>query len=71
MAGGTTLDYLVSGDFSDEARLVLQVSEGLQAGQDLLFSKPIHPEPLVKPKRVPDPFDDDPLVSRSDATADA
>ena len=55
----------------DEARLVLQVSEGLQAGQDLLFSKPIHPEPLVKPKRVPDPFDDDPLVSRSDATADA
>ncbi|MBW9051610.1 monovalent cation:proton antiporter-2 (CPA2) family protein [Rhizobium mesosinicum] len=55
----------------DEARLVLQVSEGLQAGQDLLFSKPIHPEPLIKPKRVPDPFDDDPLVSRSDATADA
>jgi len=55
----------------DEARLVLQVSEGLQAGQDLLFSKPIHPEPLVKPKRAPDPFDNDPLANRADVTADA
>ena len=55
----------------DEARLVLQVSEGLQAGQDLLFSTPIKPEPLVKPKRTPDPFDSDPLANRSDVTADA
>ncbi|MBB3656385.1 CPA2 family monovalent cation:H+ antiporter-2 [Rhizobium sp. BK650] len=55
----------------DEARLVLQVSEGLQAGQDLLFSTPIKPEPLVKPKRAPDPFDTDPLANRSDVTADA
>lgn len=55
----------------DEARLVLQVSEGLQAGQDLLFSTPIKPEPLVKPKRAPDPFDSDPLANRSDVTADA
>lgn len=55
----------------DEARLVLQVSEGLQAGQDLLFSKPIHPEPLVKPKRAPDPFDNDPLANTADVTADA
>lgn len=55
----------------DEARLVLQVSEGLQAGRDLLFSTPIHPEPLVKPKRVPDPYNDDPLSSKADVTADA
>ncbi|EJJ30603.1 monovalent cation:proton antiporter-2 (CPA2) family protein [Rhizobium sp. CF142] len=55
----------------DEARLVLQVSEGLQAGQDLLFSKPIHPEPLVRPKRVPDPFENDPLANTADMTADA
>jgi CPA2 family monovalent cation:H+ antiporter-2 len=55
----------------DEARLVLQVSEGLQAGQDLLFSKPIHPEPLVKPKRTPGPFDNDPLANTADVTADA
>lgn len=55
----------------DEARLVLQVSEGLQAGQDLLFSTPIKPEPLVKPKRTPDPFESDPLANRSDVTADA
>ncbi len=55
----------------DEARLVLQVSEGLQAGQDLLFSKPIHPEPLVKPKRAPGPFDNDPLANTADVTADA
>ncbi|MBB3389220.1 CPA2 family monovalent cation:H+ antiporter-2 [Rhizobium sp. BK275] len=55
----------------DEARLVLQVSEGLQAGRDLLFSTPIHPEPLVKPKRAPDPFNGDPLASRTDVTADA
>ncbi|MBB3592335.1 CPA2 family monovalent cation:H+ antiporter-2 [Rhizobium sp. BK529] len=55
----------------DEARLVLQVSEGLQAGRDLLFSTPIRPEPLVKPKRAADPFADDPLAARSDVTADA
>jgi CPA2 family monovalent cation:H+ antiporter-2 len=55
----------------DEARLVLQVSEGLQAGQDLLFSTPIKPEPLVKPKRAADPFSGDPLANRADVTADA
>lgn len=55
----------------DEARLVLQVSEGLQAGQDLLFSTPIHPEPLVKPKRAADPYKGDPLANSADVTADA
>jgi CPA2 family monovalent cation:H+ antiporter-2 len=42
----------------DEQRLVLQTSEGLQAGRGLLFSKPVRPEPLVKPKRQMDAFDD-------------
>ncbi|OWV71915.1 potassium transporter TrkA [Rhizobium sp. R634] len=55
----------------DEARLVLQVSEGLQAGRDMLFSHPVHPEPLVKPKRATDPFEDDPLAGTVDVTADA
>ncbi|WEA60764.1 monovalent cation:proton antiporter-2 (CPA2) family protein [Rhizobium sp. BJ04] len=55
----------------DEARLVLQVSEGLQAGRDMLFSHPVRPEPLVKPKRASDAFEDDPLAGTADATADA
>jgi CPA2 family monovalent cation:H+ antiporter-2 len=55
----------------DEARLVLQVSEGsLQAGNDLLFSTPIKPEPLVKPKRATESFND-PFSSKADVTADA
>ncbi|ARQ57064.1 potassium transporter TrkA [Rhizobium sophoriradicis] len=55
----------------DEARLALQVSEGLQAGRDMLFSHPVRPEPLVKPKRAADPFEDDPLAGTADATAEA
>ncbi|MGO7425287.1 potassium transporter TrkA, partial [Rhizobium ruizarguesonis] len=55
----------------DEARLVLQVSEGLQAGRDMLFSHPVRPEPLVKPRRAADPFEDDPLAGTADAAADA
>ncbi|AVA20480.1 MULTISPECIES: monovalent cation:proton antiporter-2 (CPA2) family protein [unclassified Rhizobium] len=43
----------------DEQRLVLQVSEGLQAGRDMLYSRPVRPEPLVKPKRSADVFSDD------------
>ncbi|WFU09636.1 monovalent cation:proton antiporter-2 (CPA2) family protein [Rhizobium sp. CB3090] len=43
----------------DEQRLVLQVSEGLQAGRDMLYSRPVKPEPLVKPKRSADVFSDD------------
>ncbi len=35
----------------DEQRLVLQTTEGPQAGADMLFSKPVKPEPLIKPKR--------------------
>ncbi|WFU02583.1 monovalent cation:proton antiporter-2 (CPA2) family protein [Rhizobium sp. CB3171] len=43
----------------DEQRLVLQVSEGLQAGRDMLYSRPVRPEPLVKPKRSADIFSND------------
>lgn len=35
----------------DEARLVLQEAEGISAGRDMLHSRPVRPEPLVKPKR--------------------
>ncbi|WP_455874801.1 monovalent cation:proton antiporter-2 (CPA2) family protein [Rhizobium yanglingense] len=54
----------------DEERLVLQVTGGLQAGRDMLFSQPVRPEPLVKPKRTMD-FDEDPLAGTADVTADA
>ena len=42
----------------DEQRLVLQVSEGLQAGTDMLYSRPVKPEPLVKPKRAAETYSD-------------
>ena len=41
----------------DEERLVLQAAEGLQAGRHMLYSRPVTPEPLVKPKRMPEDFD--------------
>ena len=48
----------------DEQRLVLQVSEGLQAGTDMLYSRPVKPEPLVKPKRAAEAYSDaDDLVA--------
>ncbi|MBB3966413.1 monovalent cation:proton antiporter-2 (CPA2) family protein [Rhizobium metallidurans] len=53
----------------DEQRLVLQVTEGLQAGRDMLYSQPVKPEPLVKPKRTMD-FSQDPLAGTGDAVAD-
>ncbi|MDE1995062.1 MAG: potassium transporter TrkA, partial [Rhizobiaceae bacterium] len=43
----------------DEQRLVLQTSQGLQAGRDMLYSRPVKPEPLIKPKRTTEAFDDD------------
>jgi CPA2 family monovalent cation:H+ antiporter-2 len=55
----------------DEQRLVLQVTEGLQAGRDMLFSQPVKPEPLVKPKRPLEAFDEDPLAGTAEVTADA
>jgi CPA2 family monovalent cation:H+ antiporter-2 len=37
----------------------------------MLFSHPVRPEPLVKPKRTADPFEKDPLAGPADVTADA
>ena len=42
----------------DEQRLELQTTEGPQAGTDMLFSKPVKPEPLIKPKRAVDVVDE-------------
>ncbi|TCR91275.1 monovalent cation:proton antiporter-2 (CPA2) family protein [Rhizobium sp. BK376] len=55
----------------DEQRLVLQTTEGLQAGRDMLFSHPVKPEPLMKPKRTMDVFDDDLAAPTEKQTADA
>jgi CPA2 family monovalent cation:H+ antiporter-2 len=35
----------------DEDRLHIQASEGLTAGNDLLLTRPVTPEPLIKPTR--------------------
>ncbi|MBA8903805.1 monovalent cation:proton antiporter-2 (CPA2) family protein [Phyllobacterium sp. P30BS-XVII] len=35
----------------DEDRLHIQASEGLMAGNDLLLTRPVTPEPLIKPTR--------------------
>ena len=35
----------------DETRLQLQAVEGIAAGRDLIYSRPMQPEPLVKPKK--------------------
>lgn len=35
----------------DEERLALQAAEGILAGRELMHSRPVKPEPLVKPKR--------------------
>src|SRR5690606_10242025 len=35
----------------DVARLELQAAEGIAAGRHMLHSKPVKPEPLVKPKK--------------------
>lgn len=51
----------------DEERLVLQAAEGLQAGRHMLYSRPVKPEPLVKPKRTVEEYDDmaDPVANES------
>ena len=35
---------------------MLQEAEGITAGRDMLHSRPVRPEPLVKPKREVDHF---------------
>jgi CPA2 family monovalent cation:H+ antiporter-2 len=37
----------------------------------MLFSQPVKPEPLIKPKRTAGTFDADPLAGTADAVADA
>ena len=51
----------------DEERLVLQAAEGLQAGRHMLYSHPVKPEPLLKPKRTVEEYDDmaDPVANES------
>ncbi|MCY1664534.1 monovalent cation:proton antiporter-2 (CPA2) family protein [Rhizobium sp. SL86] len=43
----------------DEERLQIQAAEGLTAGLHMLHTRPVRPEPLMKPKRAPilDPRD--------------
>ncbi|MCY0093935.1 monovalent cation:proton antiporter-2 (CPA2) family protein [Hoeflea ulvae] len=41
----------------DEERLALQAVEGLLAGQDKLHTRPVTPEPLMKPKRESERLD--------------
>ncbi|HUH49340.1 MAG TPA: monovalent cation:proton antiporter-2 (CPA2) family protein [Mycoplana sp.] len=36
----------------DEERLILQAAEGLTAGRHMLHSRPVRPEPLIKPKHT-------------------
>ncbi|MDI7861540.1 monovalent cation:proton antiporter-2 (CPA2) family protein [Rhizobiaceae bacterium n13] len=51
----------------DEERLVLQAAEGLQAGRHMLYSRPVRPEPLLKPKRPIETFAEDLDPEPSDA----
>ncbi|MBN9031159.1 MAG: potassium transporter TrkA [Rhizobiales bacterium 63-7] len=53
----------------DEERLVLQATDGLQAGRHMLFSRPVKPEPLLKPKRQVDDYDEMPDPAVEDAAA--
>lgn len=41
----------------DEERLALQAVEGIYAGTSMLLSRPVTPEPLLKPKRGSDEYD--------------
>ncbi|HVK92120.1 MAG TPA: monovalent cation:proton antiporter-2 (CPA2) family protein [Mycoplana sp.] len=43
----------------DEERLILQAAEGLTAGRHMLHSRPVRPEPLIKPKHTETVSDDD------------
>ena len=43
----------------DEERLILQAAEGLTAGRHMLHSRPVRPEPLIKPKHTETIADDD------------
>lgn len=56
----------------DEARLNLQAAEGLAAGRDMLHSRPVRPEPLIKPKHTEEVIDeeDDLIVPQTQPAMD-
>ena len=47
----------------DEERLILQAAEGLTAGRHMLHSRPVRPEPLIKPKHTETVSDDDDIIA--------
>ncbi|MEO4043227.1 monovalent cation:proton antiporter-2 (CPA2) family protein [Hoeflea sp. CAU 1731] len=52
----------------DEDRLKVQAIEGFYAGNDMLHTRPVAPEPLIKPKRAAERID---LKESEDETAEA
>ena len=55
----------------DEERLALQEVEGIQAGRDRWYTKPVTPEPLIKPTRESKRLDKQPLDADTPALADS
>ena len=51
MDEGTAAEILEDVRRRDEERLALQAVEGIQAGYDRFVTKPVTPEPLIKPTR--------------------
>lgn len=51
----------------DEERLTIQAADGIFAGGDKVLTRPVSPEPLIKPKRTAEVFDnrDDETVLRA------
>jgi CPA2 family monovalent cation:H+ antiporter-2 len=47
----TVMDLIEDTRERDYARLALQAAEGITAGSDMLHTRPVGPEPLVKPRR--------------------
>ncbi|MGN7292158.1 monovalent cation:proton antiporter-2 (CPA2) family protein [Rhizobium sp. SAFR-030] len=48
----------------DEERLQIQAADGISAGLHMLHTRPVRPEPLTKPKRMPAP---DPMEAAEEA----
>lgn len=54
---GLGVDETMAQELADEtrerdyARLALQAAEGITAGRDMLHTRPVNPEPLVKPRK--------------------
>ncbi|GLS34241.1 monovalent cation:H+ antiporter-2, CPA2 family [Mesorhizobium albiziae] len=54
----------------DEERLALQAVEGIQAGRDRWHTKPVTPEPLIKPTRESKRLDKEALDDKTPETVD-